>query len=126
MNAGTKEIKDSSLEEEKKKFGENLKEMGKMSHRGANESVRKEATKMGHNNNVQVEAELGSEAEVSQASESGEQAPVDEAQENKELLKKIDLDGMFKKIKSNSTTNTAQKKTKKKGEAPPKKAATKP
>ena len=64
MNKGTKVIKDSSLAEEKKKFGDNLKEMGKMSHKGANEDVRKEQTKMGNMNNVQVESEEASEAEM--------------------------------------------------------------
>jgi len=58
MNHGTKDLVDSNLNEEKKKMGENLKAMGKMSHSGPNYDVKKEKTKMGNSNNVLAEADV--------------------------------------------------------------------
>lgn len=53
MNHGTKDLQHSNLDAERTKLGENLKEMGKMSHKGANQDVRKEKSKLGDMNSLQ-------------------------------------------------------------------------
>lgn len=98
------EIKHTDLTIEKKKVGENTKEMGKMSHNNAVGENHAKDFKKGDLSHVQIdEGEQINTGSVEDAIESSKQLinskKADKSSENQELLKKIDIQKMFQKIK---------------------------
>lgn len=87
MFHGDTETKFSTIDDERIKMGSNLKAMGRMSHKGANDDVKKQGTRMGNIKDVQLD-----QGEINMGTE---QEAIDKSNENKELLKKIDIQGMF-------------------------------
>ena len=85
MYKGTTEMKHSSIEEERAKQPENIKDMGKMSHRDSNESVRKQETQVGNLSHVQAESQINL-------------GTVEEAIAQSRTVSKSHLDDLKKKI----------------------------
>lgn len=52
MYQGSKKIENTNNDQNRKRMGDNLKEMGKMKHSEAFESVKKNQTKMGRIENI--------------------------------------------------------------------------
>jgi hypothetical protein len=77
MNHGTKLVVNSNLQDEKDKLGKT--ELGSMQVRGSTEDVRREKSKMGTMNSLQVEESSGMEV-ISEEKEK-------QRKENQELLK---------------------------------------
>jgi hypothetical protein len=77
MNHGTKLVVNSNLQDEKDKLGKT--ELGSMQVRGSTEDVRREKSKMGTMNSLQVEESTGMEV-ISEEKEK-------QRKENQELLK---------------------------------------
>jgi hypothetical protein len=48
MYHGSKETHTSTIDDERMRMGDNLKAMGRMTHTGANDDVRKAGTRMGN------------------------------------------------------------------------------
>lgn len=57
MYHGSKETGFSTIDDERKRMGGDLKAMGKMSHSGAVEDVRKKNTRMGNIKDVQLDSD---------------------------------------------------------------------
>lgn len=114
---GVYESRDSTLQDEKDKYGDSHKQMGVTEHSDPTQSVRKQETKMGDINNLQIKqtnqvndneegkSQLSSQHEVliETAGETDELREK-QRQENQELMKKVDIKKLIKQYKAKGDT----------------------